>query len=89
MDKISEIRGREILDSRGNHTVAVIVKLSGGASGYAVVPSGASIGSHEALELRDGEKSRYGGKGILKAVSNVNERIAPTLGVHVQLAINW
>ena len=79
MDKISEIKAREILDSRGNPTVGVMVKLSGGASGYAAVPSGASTGSHEALELRDGDKSRYGGKGVLKAVANINERITPAL----------
>ncbi len=79
MDKISDIRAREILDSRGNPTVGVAVKLSGGACGHAAVPSGASTGSHEALELRDGDKSRYGGKGVLKAVANVNEKIAPAL----------
>jgi len=79
MDKISEIKAREILDSRGNPTLGVTVRLSGGASGYAAVPSGASTGSHEALELRDGDKSRYGGKGVLKAIANVNERISPAL----------
>lgn len=62
MDKISAIKAREILDSRGNPTLGVSVKLSGGASGYAAVPSGASTGSHEALELRDGDKSRYGAR---------------------------
>jgi len=79
MDKISDIRAREILDSRGNPTLGVTVKLSNGASGYAAVPSGASTGKHESLELRDGEKSRYRGKGVLKAVTNVNEIIGPAL----------
>lgn len=79
MDKISDIRAREILDSRGNPTIGVTVTLSGGACGYAAVPSGASTGSHEAPELRDGDKSRYGGKGVLKAVANVNQVIAPAL----------
>ena len=59
MDKISEIKAREILDSRGNPTIGVMVKLSGGSLGYASVPSGASTGSHEALELRDSDKSHY------------------------------
>ncbi|MFC1967902.1 phosphopyruvate hydratase [Chloroflexota bacterium] len=79
MDKISDIRAREILDSRGNPTIGVTVTLSGGACGYAAVPSGASTGSHEALELHDGDKSRYGGKGVLKAVASVNHVIAPEL----------
>lgn len=77
--KIENIRAREILDSRGNPTIGVEVKLNDGTVGQAAVPSGASTGSHEALELRDGDKSRYGGKGVLKAVTNVNERIAPAL----------
>ena len=76
---ISEIRAREIIDSRGNPTVEVDVRLSGGAIGRAAVPSGASTGMHEALELRDGDKSRYGGKGVRKAVANVHDRIAPKL----------
>jgi enolase len=79
MDKISRIEAREILDSRGNPTLGVEVVLSGGTSGYAAVPSGASTGSHEALELRDGDESRFGGKGVLKAVANIRERIAPAL----------
>ncbi|MFC1962663.1 phosphopyruvate hydratase, partial [Chloroflexota bacterium] len=79
MDKISRIGAREVLDSRGNPTLGVEVVLSGGASGYAAVPSGASTGSHEALELRDGDGARFGGKGVLKAVANVKERIAPAL----------
>ncbi|MBV8359185.1 MAG: phosphopyruvate hydratase [Deltaproteobacteria bacterium] len=74
---ISEIRAREIIDSRGNPTVEVDVRLSGGALGRAAVPSGASTGAHEALELRDGDPKRYGGLGVLKAVGNVNNIIAP------------
>ncbi|MFO0203686.1 MAG: phosphopyruvate hydratase, partial [Alphaproteobacteria bacterium] len=76
---IVEIRGREVIDSRGNPTVEVDVTLEGGATGRAAVPSGASTGEHEACELRDGDKSRYLGKGVLKAVENVNERLAPAL----------
>src|SRR5512146_378682 len=74
---IEEVRGREILDSRGNPTVEVVVTLADGTVGRAAVPSGASTGTHEALELRDGDKRRYGGKGVLKAVKNVNNVIAP------------
>lgn len=73
---IQTVHAREILDSRGNPTVEVEVKLSGGVTGRAAVPSGASTGVHEALELRDGDKARYEGKGVLKAVANVNEKIA-------------
>lgn len=73
---ISQIIGREILDSRGNPTVEVDVYLEGGAMGRAAVPSGASTGEHEALELRDGDKNRYHGKGTLKAVDNINDVIA-------------
>ena len=76
---IEKITAREILDSRGNPTVEVDVELESGARGRASVPSGASTGEHEALELRDGDSSRYGGKGTLKAVANVNEVIAPAL----------
>ena len=79
MDKISDIKAREILDSRGNPTLGVTVRLSSGASGYAAVPSGASTGTYESLELRDGDKSRYRGKGVLKAVANVNQIIAPAV----------
>ncbi len=79
MSKISSIHAREILDSRGNPTVEVEIKLSDGAFGRAAVPSGASTGVHEALELRDGDKKRYGGKGVLKAVDNVNGPIAKAL----------
>jgi enolase len=76
MAKIVRTIGREILDSRGNPTVEVEVTLEDGAVGRAAVPSGASTGVHEALELRDGDKARYGGKGTLKAVDHVNREIA-------------
>ena len=76
---ITEVKGREIIDSRGNPTVEVDIKLEGGACGRAAVPSGASTGEHEAWELRDGDKSRYRGKGVQKAVANVNGRIADAL----------
>jgi enolase len=76
---IVEIRGREVIDSRGNPTVEVDVYLEGGAMGRAAVPSGASTGEHEAHELRDGDKNRYLGKGVLKAVESVNEAIAAEL----------
>lgn len=77
--RITKIRAREILDSRGNPTVEVEVFLSGGAMGRAAVPSGASTGEHEALELRDGAKTRYLGKGVRKAVANIHKTIAPAL----------
>jgi len=77
--RIQKIRGREVLDSRGNPTVEVDCILENGIIGRAIVPSGASTGEHEALELRDGDKKRYLGKGVLKAVANVNEKIAPVL----------
>ena len=77
--RIEKITGREILDSRGNPTVEVDVLLESGVMGRASVPSGASTGEHEALELRDQDKYRYGGKGVLKAVKNVNDVIAPAL----------
>ena len=76
---ISSITAREIIDSRGNPTVEVDVKLASGALGRAAVPSGASTGEHEAIELRDGNKKRYDGKGTLKAVGNVKGIIAPAL----------
>jgi enolase len=79
MGKIEHIHAREILDSRGNPTVEADVILKGGVMGRAAVPSGASTGEHEAVELRDGDPKRYGGKGVLKAVQNVNEIIAPAL----------
>lgn len=90
--KIENIYAREILDSRGNPTVEVEVTLDNGVTGRASVPSGASTGENEALELRDGDKSRFGGKGVLKAVDNVNKIIAPALrGAHVtdQRAIDY
>src|SRR5260370_10147127 len=70
---IEDISGREVLDTRGNPTVEVTVTLMGGATGTAIVPSGASTGAHEAVELRDGDASRYGGQGVLTAAGNVNE----------------
>jgi enolase len=79
---ILEITGREVIDSRGNPTVEVDVRLEGGALGRAAVPSGASTGEHEAWELRDGDKKRYLGKGVLKAVAAVNDVIAPELEGH-------
>jgi enolase len=78
-DRIESVHGREILDSRGNPTVEVEVRTAGGRLGRAAVPSGASTGSREALELRDGEQARYGGKGVRKAVGNVNGEIANTV----------
>jgi len=72
---ISAVHAREVLDSRGNPTVEVEVRLAGGAWGRAIVPSGASTGAHEAVELRDGDKGRYGGKGVLRAVANVNDEL--------------
>lgn len=77
--EIIDLNAREVLDSRGNPTIEVEVGLAGGASGRAIVPSGASTGQFEAVELRDGNKKRYGGKGVLKAVENVNERIVELL----------
>jgi enolase len=77
--EITELHAREILDSRGNPTIEVDVILDDGASGRAAVPSGASTGAHEAVELRDGDKNRYLGKGVTKAVANVNDIIAPTV----------
>jgi len=77
---ITEIRGRQVLDSRGNPTVEAEVLLGGGANARAIVPSGASTGEHEAVELRDGDEQRYKGKGVLKAVENVNGEISEALG---------
>src|SRR5438874_4562425 len=76
---IRTVKAREILDSRGNPTVEVEVHLENGKSGRAAVPSGASTGAHEAVELRDGDKKRYGGKGTLGAVRNVRDAIEPAL----------
>src|SRR5678815_3919877 len=79
MSTIADIQAREILDSRGNPTIEVDVILAGGAIGRAAVPSGASTGEHEALELRDGDTRRYLGKGVSKAVRNVTQKILPEL----------
>ena len=83
---ISEVRARQVLDSRGNPTIEVDVELNGGAIGRASVPSGASTGEHEAWELRDGEKDRYLGKGVLKAVNNVRDKIAEAARFRVRIA---
>ena len=77
MTIIESVKAREILDSRGNPTLEVEARLGDGSTGRAAVPSGASTGQHEAVELRDGDKSRYGGKGVLRAVANVNQQISP------------
>src|SRR5437762_13920058 len=79
MPQIVDIQAREILDSRGNPPVAADVILEDGIMGRAAVPSGASTGEHEAIELRDGESDRYGGKGVRHAVRNVEETIKPAL----------
>jgi enolase len=79
VQKITAVEAREVLDSRGNPTIEVEVTLEGNVRGRAIVPSGASTGAHEAIELRDGDKSRYLGKGVLKAVDNVNQKIAEQL----------
>ena len=80
MTAIVDIHARQILDSRGNPTVEVDATLESGAFGRAAVPSGASTGTHEAVELRDGDKGIYGGKGVLKAVESVNGEILDTIG---------
>jgi enolase len=82
VSEIVDVRAREILDSRGNPTIEVEVETASGAVGRAAVPSGASTGAHEALELRDGDATRYGGKGVQTAVANVRERIAPEILGH-------
>src|SRR5690554_6619194 len=76
---IEDVIGREVLDSRGNPTVEVEIRLDDGSFGRAIVPSGANTDEYEAVELRDGDKSRYGGKGVLKAVGHVNDEIADAL----------
>src|ERR1700694_3217738 len=76
---IESVHAREVLDSRGNPTVAVAVATSFGALEETMVPSGASTGAHEAVEVRDGDRARYGGKGVLKAVNAVNELIGPAI----------
>ena len=86
MTIIKDVFAREVLDSRGNPTIEVEVEVEGGAVGLAAVPSGASTGEHEAHELRDGDSERFNGKGVLRAVSNVNERIAPELAGQDALA---
>ncbi|MFB3112286.1 MAG: phosphopyruvate hydratase, partial [Gemmatimonadales bacterium] len=91
MSTIIGVHGREILDSRGNPTVEAEVVLSSGVIGRAAVPSGASTGEHEAVELRDGDQERYGGKGVLKAVQHVDDTLAPRLegmSVEDQLGID-
>ncbi|PJF26612.1 MAG: phosphopyruvate hydratase, partial [Phototrophicales bacterium] len=91
MTTIASIHGREVLDSRGNPTVEVEVRLTNGIVGRAIVPSGASTGEHEAHELRDGDKARFGGKGVLKAVAAVNETLSDALkgmSVFAQKAID-
>src|ERR1041384_7113330 len=79
MTEIVDVHAREILDSRGNPTLECEITVSSGSVGRAAVPSGASTGEHEAHELRDGDKERYGGKGVLKAVDNVRSKIAPRI----------
>ena len=79
MSEIVSVHAREIIDSRGNPTIEVEVTTASGAFGRAAVPSGASTGENEALELRDGDKARYMGKGVQKAVTNVNDVIAPEI----------
>ena len=91
MARIKTVHAREILDSRGNPTLEAVVTLDDGATGWAAVPSGASTGRYEALELRDGDPVRHAGKGVLNAVANVNERIAPTVAgmdPHDQAAVD-
>src|SRR3954449_1678223 len=80
MAAIADISARQILDSRGNPTVEVEVLLESGATGRAAVPSGASTGAHEAVELRDGDKSRFGGKGVLKALASIHDEIYSAIG---------
>ena len=79
MDKISKISARQVLDSRGNPTIYAIVKTSSGNYGYSCVPSGASTGSKEALEMRDGDANKFNGKGVLKAINNIHNEITPTI----------
>src|SRR5437879_10605951 len=92
MSTVISVHAREILDSRGNPTVETDVTLASGAVGTAAVPSGASTGEHEAVELRDGDPKRFGGKGVLEAVKNVNEVIGPRLeglSAEDQIAIDY
>src|SRR5437667_11488667 len=78
-DAITRVHAREVLDSRGNPTVEVEITCAGGATGRAIVPSGASTGTHEAVERRDGDPNRYGGKGVRTAVENIRREIAPKI----------
>src|SRR2546425_2137516 len=92
MSTIISVHAREILDSGGNPTIEADVTLSSGAAGRAAVPSGASTGEHEAVELRDGDQKRFGGKGVLEAVKNVNEVIGPRLegmSAEEQIAVDY
>src|ERR1700704_3919904 len=92
MSTIISVHAREILDSRGNPTIEADVTLASGAAGRAAVPSGASTGEHEAVELRDGDQKRFGGKGVLEAVKNVNEIIGPRLegmSAEEQIAVDY
>src|SRR5256712_5019277 len=92
MSTIISVHAREILDSRGNPTIETDVTLASGAAGRAAVPSGASTGEHEAVELRDGDHKRFGGKGVLEAVKNVNEGIGPRLegmSAEEQIAVDY
>lgn len=89
MPFITQVYAREVLDSRGNPTVEVEVFTESGAFGRAIVPSGASTGEYEAVELRDGDKSRYLGKGVLKAVENVNTIIAEELEGNYSVLDQW
>ena len=90
MSYIEEVMAREVLDSRGNPTVEVEVYLDDGSIGRAIVPSGASTGAFEAVELRDGDSSRYLGKGVLQAVSNVNDIIADeVIGMILSISRRW
>ena len=84
MSAITSIHAREILDSRGNPTLEAEVVLESGSAGRAAVPSGASTGEHEAVELRDGDRDRYVGKGVTRAVRNVADVIAPAMRAHAQ-----
>src|SRR5471032_2979299 len=82
MSRIRVVRGREIIDSRGNPTVEAEILTESGAFGRAAVPSGASTGSREAVELRDGDAARFGGKGVLRAIEHVNQVLGPALIGH-------
>ena len=89
MSVITKIQALEVIDSRGNPTIEVEIWTESGAYGRAMVPSGASTGEHEAVELRDGDKGRYLGKGVLKAVANVNDVSRPRLSVSMKSPTNW